>query len=175
MKLRMASPITRDSIVDGPGLRAVIWTQGCPHHCKGCHNPCTHDMLGGFEMEVNDIISSLDTLKLQRGITLSGGEPFMQPKPLAEIVRAARLRGFDIWSFTGFTFEQLTDRTNPAYSARMELLGLLDVLVDGRFIREKRDISLRFRGSSNQRIIDVRKSLKLGAACPIAEYMKKAI
>ena len=95
MKIRLASPITRDSIVDGPGLRAVIWAQGCFHHCPGCHNPCTHNPFGGFEMDTADVIEQIRSLRLQKGITLSGGEPFLQPLPLAEIARAARLRGLD--------------------------------------------------------------------------------
>jgi len=175
MKLRLASPITRDSIVDGPGLRAVIWTQGCFHHCPGCHNPSTHNPFGGFEMDTADVIEQLASLRLQKGITLSGGEPFLQPLPLAEIARAARLRGLNVWCFSGYTFEQLTDRTSPEYEKRLQLLRLIDVLVDGRFVREKRDISLRFRGSSNQRIIDVPRSLSLGAVCLNEEYMKKAM
>ena len=175
MKIRLASPITRDSIVDGPGLRAVIWAQGCFHHCPGCHNPCTHNPFGGFEMDTADVIEQIRSLRLQQGITLSGGEPFLQPLPLAEIARAARLRGLNVWCFSGYTYEQLTDPHDEHYADRMELLELVDVLVDGRFVREKRDLSLRFRGSSNQRIIDVRRSLALGAACPIEEYMKRAM
>ena len=175
MKIRLTSPITRDSIVDGPGLRAVIWAQGCFHHCPGCHNPCTHNPFGGFEMDTADVIEQIRSLRLQKGITLSGGEPFLQPLPLAEIARAARLCGLNVWSFTGYTFEQLTNKRDPQYADRMQLLELVDVLVDGKFVREKRDISLRFRGSSNQRIIDVRHSLALGAPCTIEEYMKKAM
>ena len=175
MKIRLASPITRDSIVDGPGLRAVIWAQGCFHHCPGCHNPCTHNPFGGLEMDTADVIEQIRSLRLQKGITLSGGEPFLQPLPRAEIARAARLRGLNVWSFTGYTFEQLTNKRDPQYADRMQLLELVDVLVDGKFVREKRDISLRFRGSSNQRIIDVRRSLALGAPCTIEEYMKKAM
>ena len=155
MKIRLASPITRDSIVDGPGLRAVIWAQGCFHHCPGCHNPCTHNPFGGFEMDTADVIEQIRSLRLQKGITLSGGEPFLQPLPLAEIARAARLRGLNVWSFSGYTFEQLTNKRDPQYADRMQLLELVDVLVDGKFVREKRDISLRFRGSSNQRLIDL--------------------
>ena len=175
MKIRLASPITRDSIVDGPGLRAVVWVQGCFHHCPGCHNPCTHNPFGGFEMDTADVIEQIASLKLQKGVTLSGGEPFLQPLPMAEIARAARLRGLNVWCFSGYTYEQLTNEREPQYADRMELLGLIDVLVDGRFVREKRDLSLRFRGSSNQRIIDVRRSLELGAACTIEQYMQRAM
>ena len=126
-------------------------------------------------MDTADVIEQIRSLRLQQGITLSGGEPFLQPRPLAEIARAARLCGLNVWSFSGYTYEQLTDPRDENYADRMELLELVDVLVDGRFVREKRDISLRFRGSSNQRIIDVQRSLRLGAACTIEEYMKKAM
>lgn len=171
MQIRLASPITRDSIVDGPGLRAVIWAQGCFHNCPGCHNPCTHSPLGGFLMETKDIVAQLKTLHLQRGVTLSGGEPFLQPAAMAEIAEAARKLGMDVWSFTGFTFEQLTNPDNPEYESRIRLLRLIDVLIDGRFERDKRDISLRFRGSSNQRIMDVKKSLEQGFPYLLDEYM----
>jgi anaerobic ribonucleoside-triphosphate reductase activating protein len=175
MKVRLASAMTRDSIVDGPGLRAVIWAQGCFHNCPGCHNPCTHNPFGGFEMDTADIIAELGTLRLQQGITLSGGEPFLQPLPLAEVAQAAHVRGLDVWAFSGFTYEQLTDRRAGEYRSRMTLLNQCDVLVDGRFVREKRDLSLRFRGSSNQRIIDVKKSLSLGLPVIIGEYMGQAM
>jgi len=175
MKIRLASPMTRDSIVDGPGLRAVIWTQGCFHNCLGCHNPCTHNPFGGFEMDTADLIAQLDSLHLQQGLTLSGGEPFLQARALAEVARAAHRRGLNVWAFTGFTFEQLTNRKNPSWADRMALLEQIDVLVDGRFERDKRDLSLRFRGSSNQRILDVKKSLAVQSACVIAEYMQQAM
>lgn len=175
MKIRLAAPVTRDSIVDGPGLRAVVWAQGCFHRCPGCHNPGTHDPFGGFETDTADVIEQIRSLRLQRGVTLSGGEPFLQPRPMAEIARSARLCGLDVWCFSGYTFEQLTDGRVPEYADRLALLGLLNVLVDGPFARERRDLSLRFRGSSNQRIIDVKRSLELGAACTVDEYMNKAM
>ena len=160
MKLRIASPVICDSIVDGPGLRMVVWTQGCKHNCKGCHNPQTHSLNGGYEVDTKDIINKMASLKLQQGITLSGGEPFLQPAPLAEIAKEAHNINLDVWSYTGFTFEELIDKNNPLYFENMELLKNVDVLVDGRFEINKRDISLLFRGSSNQRIIDVKESLK---------------
>ncbi len=175
MKIRLSAPMTRDSIVDGPGLRSVIWTQGCFHDCPGCHNPCTHNPFGGFEMDTADLIAQLRTLRLQQGITLSGGEPFLQPLPLAEIADAAHRRGLNVWVFSGFTFEQLTDCRQREWEDRMTLLRRCDVLVDGRFVREKRDLSLRFRGSSNQRILDVKKSLDAAAPMVIDEYMGQAV
>lgn len=172
MKLRIASPVICDSIVDGPGLRMVVWTQGCKHNCKGCHNPQTHSLNGGYEVDTKDIINKMASLKLQQGITLSGGEPFLQPAPLAEIAKEAHNINLDVWSYTGFTFEELIDKNNPLYFENMELLKNVDVLVDGRFEINKRDISLLFRGSSNQRIIDVKKSLKYKTAMLKFEYME---
>jgi anaerobic ribonucleoside-triphosphate reductase activating protein len=165
MKLRLSSSITSDSIVDGPGLRMVIWTQGCIHNCKECHNPQTHDLCGGFEIETNEIIDKLKTLKLQKGITLSGGEPFLQPEALEEIACEAKKYNLDVWAYTGFTYEKLLDKSNDAYFKNLNLLKNIDILVDGKFVEEKKDISLTFRGSSNQRIIDVQKSLKNKKVC----------
>ena len=172
MKLRIASPVICDSIVDGPGLRMVVWTQGCKHNCKGCHNPQTHSLNGGYEVDTKEVIDKMASLKLQQGITLSGGEPFLQPLPLAEIAKEAHKINLDVWSYTGFTFEQLIDNNNPLYFENMELLKYVDVLVDGKFEIDKRDISLLFRGSSNQRIIDVKKSLKYKTAVLKFEYMQ---
>ena len=113
------------------------------------------------------------SLKLQQGITLSGGEPFLQPAPLVEIAKEAKNINLDVWSYTGFKFEELIDRKNPLYFENVELLKYIDVLVDGRFELDKRDISLLFRGSSNQRIIDVKKSLKYKTAVLKFEYMQE--
>ena len=173
MKLRIASPVICDSIVDGPGLRMVIWTQGCKHNCKGCHNPQTHSLTKGYEVDTKEIINKMASLKLQQGITLSGGEPFLQPAPLVEIAKEAKNMNLDVWSYTGFKFEELIDRKNPLYFENVELLKYIDVLVDGRFELDKRDISLLFRGSSNQRIIDVKKSLKYKTAVLKFEYMQE--
>lgn len=172
MKIRLSSDITFDSIVDGPGLRAVIWTQGCVHNCIGCHNPQTHNLYDGYEVDTTDIIDKIKHLKLQRGITLSGGEPFLQPEALEEIAKEARKYKFDVWSYTGFTFEELLNKENPSYFKNLNLLKQIDVLVDGKFIESKKDIRLRFRGSSNQRIIDVQKSLKYKKIFLKDEYMQ---
>lgn len=160
MKIRISSPLTFDSIVDGPGLRMVIWTQGCIHNCKGCHNPQTHTLNEGYEVDTEEVIDKIKSLKLQKGITLSGGEPFLQPEALEKVAQEARSKGLDVWAYTGFTFEQLLDKNNESYFKNLNLLRHVDVLVDGKFIEEKKDISLKFRGSSNQRIIDVARSLK---------------
>lgn len=172
MKIRISSSTTFDSIVDGPGLRMVVWTQGCIHNCKECHNPQTHDLCGGHEVDTQDIIDKIKTLKLQRGITLSGGEPFLQPEALEEIAREAKQNNLDVWSYTGFTIEQLLDKNNPSRFKNLNLLKQIDVLVDGKFEISKKDFMLKFRGSSNQRIIDVQKTLKLKKVVLVEEYMQ---
>lgn len=154
-KLRLASDITFDSIVDGPGLRCVIWTQGCYHNCKGCHNPQTHDVNGGMEVEVSSVIEKIENSNLQSGLTLSGGEPFLQAESLIPIVKAAKKKKMNIWAFSGFTFEQLLQDEK-----KKKLLEEIDVLVDGKFEIDKKDYRLYFKGSHNQRIIDVQKSIK---------------
>lgn len=155
MKIRLASKCNIDSIVDGPGLRIVVWTQGCPHHCPFCHNPQTHDYNGGFEEDVETIIALLDDIKLQQGITFSGGEPFEQPLPLIEIAKAAKKKNLNIWAYSGYLYEELLEKKDC-----FELLQYVDVLVDGRFINDQKHYQLKFKGSLNQRIIDVQASLK---------------
>lgn len=162
MKLRLAAPLSIDSIVDGPGLRMVIWTQGCKHNCRGCHNPQTHDLSGGYEIDSVNIIEQIHSTKLQKGITLSGGEPFLQAEALIAIAQAAKQLGQDVWAYTGFIWEQLHSASNPHRQYQLELLRSVDVLVDGRFMEQKKSIQLRYCGSSNQRIIDVQASLDLG-------------
>ena len=107
MKIRLAAPLQYDSVVDGEGIRTVIWTQGCSHNCKGCHNPETHDFNGGTLVEIEDIKKELKNLKFQDGITLSGGDPFMQPDACLEIAKFAKKIGLNVWTYTGFTFDQL--------------------------------------------------------------------
>jgi len=160
MNIRIASPTIYDSIVDGPGLRMVLWTQGCPHNCKGCHNPKTHSNNGGYEIDIKEVTKQMSNMRLQKGITFSGGEPFLQQEALKEIAIEAKNNNLDIWCYTGFTFEELLDKSNPSYFKNLNLLKYIDVLVDGRFVEEKKKFGLKFRGSTNQRIIDVQKSLK---------------
>lgn len=173
MKLRLASELTYDSIVDGPGLRMVIWTQGCIHNCYKCHNPQTHKLDGGVIMDTDYIIEELKKLKLHRGITLSGGEPFLQPKALSLIAKEAQLEKLDVWCYTGFEFEYLINKDNPLYMYNKNLLQYIDVLVDGKFVYGKKDIGLKFRGSSNQRIIDVKSSLEKQKIILKDEYIEK--
>lgn len=159
MFIRLSHKITKESIVDGPGFRAVIWTQGCKHNCNGCHNPATHDVNGGFLADISEIEEELKTLKLHKGITFSGGEPFEQPLECIEIAKIAKQLEFDIWCYTGYIFEELVDEKGIRYKEEWkEFLKYIDVLVDGPFICEEKNLLLKFRGSENQRIIDVKKS-----------------
>ena len=155
MKIRLAADLQSDSIVDGEGFRTVIWTQGCSHNCKGCHNPSTHDFKGGFEVDVDEIIEDISKLEGQDGITFSGGDPLFQADACAVIAKAAKNEGFDIWCYTGFKFEDLIKI--PKFKRFLEHV---DVLVDGKFIEEEKSLNLDFRGSRNQRIIDVKKTLE---------------
>ena len=173
MRIRLAAPLTVDSIVDGPGLRTVIWTQGCIHNCKGCHNPQTHDMNGGFVVDSEEIIAQLKKIKLQKGITLSGGDPFLQASCLVPVARAAKELGMDVWAYTGFKWEQLLNPKHTFHTDFMNLLECIDVLVDGRFIESQKSPGLLFRGSSNQRIIDVGKSLNQKGLFLMEEYMQE--
>lgn len=152
-KIRLSSNCIKDSTVDGPGLRIVIWTQGCLHNCKGCHNPNTHDVNGGFLEEADNIIKYINESKLQRGITLSGGEPFLQPLELIPVAKAAINKGLNVWAYSGYTYEQITADKN-----KKALLDYVDVLVDSPFIIEQKDERLIYKGSKNQRIIDVKQS-----------------
>ncbi len=153
MKIRLYG-IIKESIVDGPGLRYVIFVQGCPHHCKGCHNPESHDMKGGFMTTTTRIWESLIKNPSIKGVTFSGGEPFCQPAPLAEIGRCARERGLNVMTYSGYTYEKLLEMAAED-SGVHDLLSVTNYLVDGPFIEAERDLSLRFRGSRNQNIYDV--------------------
>ena len=157
MNMRL-SGFLEESIVDGPGIRYVIFTQGCPHHCEGCHNPSTHDFNGGYIKDTKEIIEQVLANPLIQGITLSGGEPLIQPKPLIEIVKAVKKEGKDVVLYSGFTYEEIITIGGDKF----ELLKLCDYLVDGKFDLEKRSLSLQFRGSTNQRIIDIKQSLLAG-------------
>lgn len=155
MLIRVANVI-QDSIVDGPGLRLVVFTQGCPHKCEGCHNPETHSFTGGRLMNTEKIISMMDKNPLLEGITLSGGEPFCQPEACIELARAAKKRGLTVWAYTGYLYNNILMGRNPVHR---RLLSLVDVLVDGPFIQELRTLDLPWRGSKNQRLIDVPQAL----------------
>lgn len=166
MKIRLANDLQPDSIVDGPGIRTVVWTQGCSHNCEGCHNPTTHDFKGGFSVSTDEVNQELDTLLGQQGITLSGGDPMFQAKACAEIAKHAKEIGLNVWCYTGFTYEEVLKSKDM-----LELLKYVDVLVDGKFDIKEFSLNLDFRGSRNQRIIDVQASLKENKVILIDKYM----
>ncbi len=160
MTIRLAADLQPDSIVDGLGIRTVIWTQGCSHDCPGCQNPQTHDFKGGVEVPIEEVKQALSEVEGQTGITLSGGDPLFQVKPCIEICKYAKERGMDIWCYTGFLYEDLLKKKE-----QRELLSYIDVLVDGKFVISEFSMNLKFKGSRNQRIIDVPKSLEEGKVC----------
>ena len=150
------SGVTGESIVDGPGLRLTIFTQGCLHHCPGCHNPQTHDPEGGSWADTEDILAAAAENPLLDGITLSGGDPFLQPVPCLALAEGAHKIGLNVWTYTGYTWEALLEEND---AEKLALLKETDVLVDGPFLLAERSLELRFCGSRNQRLIDVKKSL----------------
>ena len=152
--------IVNDSIVDGPGIRMTVFAQGCPHHCQGCHNPETWQFGCGTPMEVERIADIVGTNPLCRGVTFSGGEPFAQAEGFTKLAKLLKSRGYEVASYSGYTFEELTKGTE----AQQELLKSIDVLIDGRFELGQRSLEIAFRGSKNQRILDVPKSLAAGQA-----------
>lgn len=165
MQLKIAG-FAQDSIVDGPGIRFTVFTQGCPHNCPGCHNPQTHDFNGGSICDTDEIYEKVISNTMLDGITLSGGEPFCQCKPLAELARKIHeFKGFplNVIAYTGYTYEYLIENANDE-NGYMDLLKEVDFLIDGPFILEQRSLELKFRGSANQRYIDVKQSLKQGKA-----------
>jgi len=147
--------IVEDTMVDGPGFRTSIYCAGCQHQCPGCHNPQSWDISGGHPMTTEEIMRIIEA-DPYANVTFTGGDPMYQPEGFAELARAIKTRtDKTIWCYTGFTYEALM--TNPR---QRNLLELIDVLVDGPFIKSQRDESLRFRGSRNQRLIDVKASLR---------------
>ncbi len=154
MKLRIAGFVD-DSVVDGDGCRFTVFVQGCPHHCPHCQNPETHDFDGGFEIDTSEILKKINENPLLSGITLSGGEPFCQPEPLTELAKKAHEAGLSVWVYSGSTLEQLESKNDRKINA---LLSESDVLVDGPYIHDERDLTLRFRGSRNQRVIDLNRT-----------------
>ena len=160
MKIRLAkSDLERGSIVDGLGIRAVLWTQGCPHNCPGCHNPETHSYDNGILIDTEEIKKQLESLDIEEGLTLSGGDPLEQVEACLDIATHAKKLGLNIWCWTGYTYEELIKKSdkNPII---LEFLKVIDILVDGKFILKEKSLETKFRGSKNQRLIDVKKTLK---------------
>ena len=153
MQIRLSGPTEHDNIVNGYGLRAVLWTQGCYAHCKGCQNPETWDPEGGVLVDIEDVKDELRSFKGQAGLTFCGGEPFLQPEACLEISRFAKKElGWNVWSFSGYTYEQLKE----IGGAKWEFLKSLDALIDGPFILAERDLTMKFRGSRNQRLLHLK-------------------
>lgn len=154
--IRIAGAVS-ESIVDGPGIRYAIFTQGCPFRCPGCHNPQAQHLNGGMEVKLSILYKEIKANPLIKGVTYSGGEPFIQTRPLILLSKILRREGYNLWSYSGYTFDKLSSDF-----MQRELLEYLDVVVDGPFVQAKHSLELDYRGSSNQRIIDVQKSLKEG-------------
>lgn len=156
--LRIAGTV-KDSIVDGPGIRYVIFTQGCPHHCPGCHNPQTHDFTKGKEADIDRMLEQIFQNPLLSGVTFSGGEPFVQAEALVPIAEAVKSHQKHLMIYTGYLYEDL--RKAERTGVQM-LLELADILVDGPFIMEEKNLTLLYRGSENQRVIDLQKTRAAG-------------
>ena len=148
----LARPIQTDSVVDGPGLRCVLWVQGCPHRCVGCHNPSTHSFNEGAKQSITSVISEIEKILYHDGLTISGGEPMEQAEALIPVVRFAKNNNLNVWCYSGYTLEELEAKRDKHID---ELLSLIDVLIDGRYIKEEKCFDLAYRGSRNQRAIDM--------------------
>jgi anaerobic ribonucleoside-triphosphate reductase activating protein len=157
--IRLAADLQSDSIVDGPGLRTVIWTQGCGHHCKGCQNPQTWDFNGGGEVPIDMVLEAIDELEYQAGITFSGGDPMYQIEAFIELAKYVHECNMNVWVYTGFTYEELI-KLGKKDKKYLDVLKEIDILVDGPFVNSLKSFAVKFRGSSNQRIINVPESLK---------------
>ncbi|MBQ3539121.1 MAG: anaerobic ribonucleoside-triphosphate reductase activating protein [Bacteroidaceae bacterium] len=149
--------IVQDTTVDGPGLRTSIYCAGCPNRCPGCHNPQSWDIKNGHYTDIEDIMRPIEEA-IFSDVTFSGGDPMFQPEGFTELARTIKKRtNKNIWCYTGFLFEEIMENDK-----QRELLQYIDILVDGRFVETLKDEKLLFRGSSNQRIIDVQRSLQQG-------------
>ena len=155
------SGIVKESTVDGPGFRYVVFTQGCPHHCKGCHNPQTHSFDGGSYIDIDTILEDVKKNHLLRGVTISGGEPFMQAKKIAKLLSKIDRKKLSTIVYTGFLYEDLLNNANEN-NGYMDLLKQADLLIDGKFEEDLMDENLLFRGSSNQRVIKCKESVESG-------------
>lgn len=165
VRLRIAG-ITDDSIVDGPGIRLTVFVQGCPHNCEGCHNPQTHDFSAGVDMTVDEIMGRINANPLLDGVTFSGGEPFCQAAALSALGRMVHKKGLNVITYSGYTYEYLK-KNSDSENNYGKLLDISDYLVDGPFIADQKDMLIKFRGSRNQRIIDVKRSEENGSVVTV--------
>lgn len=164
--IRLAG-VVRESIVDGPGLRFAVFCQGCPHNCPGCHNPESHDFKGGYDCDISRILAAIDADPLLDGVTFSGGEPFCQPEAFGNLAEEIKKRNLSVMAYSGYTYEELLKLNDPAVD---RLLSMTDLLVDGRFIMAQRDLTLLFRGSGNQRVIDMNLTRREGKIILAEKY-----
>ena len=162
--------IIDESIVDGPGIRYVVFVQGCPHRCEGCHNEQTHDFQGGAYVHLSQLLKEIDADPLITGVTFSGGEPFCQPEPLSVLAGEVKRRGLDLMVYSGYTWEELNLMAAENAAVR-RLLDTADRLIDGRFVLAERDLELAFRGSRNQRYIDLVKTRAEGRIVLVDEQI----
>lgn len=156
MEIRLAG-LLPSSLVNGPGIRMVIFAQGCIHNCEGCFNKHTHDFNGGELVDCDTILEKIKKDPFLKGVTFSGGDPFEQPKQFEYLAKEIHKLGLNIWAYTGYTYEELIND-----SIRFPLLKEVDILVDGKFVLSLKSDKCKFRGSTNQRIIDIKKSLEKG-------------
>ena len=173
MPIRIAG-LERESVVDGPGLRSVVFVQGCPHHCLGCHNPQTHAPDGGTLSATDEIWAKIAGNPLICGITFSGGEPFLWGKELSLLGEAAHSRGWSVLTYTGYTFERLLEmaETDAGVDA---LLRVTDLLIDGPFVQSQRSLELLFRGSTNQRVLNIAAYPNRKTAIPVSDAQLSAM
>lgn len=167
ISLRLAG-IIRESITDGPGIRFTVFAQGCPHGCDQCHNPQTWDFNGGSLVPVEKVADAVFENPMIKGVTFSGGEPFCQAEAFLELAKILKKNNIGIVIYTGYLYEELMASGDENIR---KLLEEAELVIDGPFIKEKKDLSLKFRGSSNQRIIDSKASIKAGKIILANEYM----
>ena len=154
--------IEPESIVDGPGYRYTIFTQGCPHNCPGCHNPKTHPLEGGTKVEISQLFAEVAAKPVLRGVTFSGGEPFLQAKPLAALAECVHSIGKTVITYSGYTYEYLCEHATEE-NGWAALLAETDFLIDGPYVEEQASLEIKFRGSRNQRIIDIKRTRQSGS------------
>jgi anaerobic ribonucleoside-triphosphate reductase activating protein len=165
-KMVRLAGIIHESMVNGPGIRRVLFAQGCVHNCEACFNPETHSLEGGELKDMDRLIEDINSNPMLVGVTFSGGDPFEQPEEFAYLAKNIKKDGKNIWCYTGYTFEYILENIEKICGWK-DLLNNIDVLIDGKFIKNKVDNKLKFKGSSNQRIINVTESLLIGKVVEI--------